>query len=38
MGQAYKHIDAVERDFIHRGLIEGRTERVNDNETPGLII
>ena len=23
MGQIYKHIDAVERDFIHRHLNEG---------------
>ena len=27
MGQAYNHIDAVERDFIHRHLIEGRSRR-----------
>ena len=27
MGRAYNHIDAVERDFIHRGLIEGRSRR-----------
>ena len=27
MGQAYNHIDAVERDFIHRSLIEGRSRR-----------
>ena len=27
MGQAYKHIEAVERDFIHRHLIEGRSRR-----------
>ena len=27
MGQIYKHIDAVERDFIHRHLNEGRSHR-----------
>lgn len=27
MGQTYKHLDAVEREFIHRHLIEGRSRR-----------